>query len=163
MGYIKRSKYFCHTRIPAYDFELLVNCSTIAKKIKDVSAGLYATPSYLERLQQPITGTSLEQAEFVSFDNTGMLLKGLNKLGLNLTKANFPILTENYITHWELVKQGLVIGIMPDDIGHAEPLVERVLPDFTIEFPIWLTTHRELNTSRRVRMVFDLLAAELAV
>jgi hypothetical protein len=30
-----------------------------------------------------------------------------------------------------------------------------------MEFPIWLTTHRELNTSRRVRMVFDLLAEEL--
>jgi hypothetical protein len=29
-------------------------------------------------------------------------------------------------------------------------------------FEIWLTAHRELNTSRRVRMVFDFLADELA-
>ena len=29
-------------------------------------------------------------------------------------------------------------------------------------FPMWLTTHRELNTSRRVRTVFDFLAKELA-
>jgi hypothetical protein len=29
-------------------------------------------------------------------------------------------------------------------------------------FPIWLVAHRELNTSRRVRVVFDLLAEELA-
>jgi hypothetical protein len=26
---------------------------------------------------------------------------------------------------------------------------------------MWLTTHRELNTSRRIRYVFDLLAEEL--
>ncbi|MEN8934249.1 MAG: LysR family transcriptional regulator, partial [Planktotalea arctica] len=27
--------------------------------------------------------------------------------------------------------------------------------------PTWLVTHRELHTSRRIRLVFDLLAAEL--
>ena len=87
----------------------------------------------------------------------------LNKLGLNLTKKNFPILTENYLAHWELVKHGLGIGIMPEDVGNAEPLVKQVLPKLEpIVFPIWLTTHRELNTSRRVRVVFDLLATELS-
>jgi hypothetical protein len=29
-------------------------------------------------------------------------------------------------------------------------------------FPIWLVAHRELNTSRRIRLVFDLLAQDLA-
>ena len=73
-----------------------------------------------------------------------------------------PLVSENYLVHWELVKQGLGIGIMPEDIGDAEPLVQQVLPELDpIVFPIWLTTHRELNTSRRVRMVFDLLASEL--
>ena len=51
---------------------------------------------------------------------------------------------------------------MPENIGDAEPLVQRVLPELEpITFPIWLTTHRELNTNRRVRMVYDLLASEL--
>jgi hypothetical protein len=31
-----------------------------------------------------------------------------------------------------------------------------------IKFPIWLTTHRELHTSRRIRLVFDLLADHLS-
>jgi DNA-binding transcriptional LysR family regulator len=44
-----------------------------------------------------------------------------------------------------------------------EPLVRRALPDIEpLMFPIWLVAHRELNTSRRVRVVFDLLAEELA-
>jgi len=29
-------------------------------------------------------------------------------------------------------------------------------------FPIWLVTHRELRTARRVRVVFDMLADALA-
>jgi len=134
----------------------------IAKKIKDVAARLYAAPGYLERIGIPTSSKDLDRADFISFDGTGMLIEGLNELGLSLTKKNFPILTENYIVHWELVKQGLGIGIMPEDIGDAESLVQRVLPKLKpIIFPIWLTTHRELKTSRRVRMVFDLLASEL--
>jgi len=134
----------------------------ITKKIKEVSARLYATPEYLHELK--ITSMAdLQRADFISFDNTCMLRNGLNEMGLNLSKKNFPILTENYITHWELVKQGLGIGIMPEEVGNAESLVQQVLADMpAIVFPIWLTAHRELKTSRRVRMVFDLLACELA-
>jgi len=92
-----------------------------------------------------------------------MLLNGLNALGLNLSRSNFPIRTKNHIVQWQLVKQGLGIGVMPEDIGDAEPLVQQALPGLQpIVFPIWLTTHRELNTSRRVRLVFDLLVKELA-
>jgi hypothetical protein len=37
--------------------------------------------------------------------------------------------------------------------------VEQVLPKLEpITFPIWLTTHRELHTNRRIRIVFDFLA-----
>lgn len=54
-------------------------------------------------------------------------------------------------------------GILDGNIGDAEPLVRRALPDLEpLVFPIWLVAHREVNTSRRIRVVFDLLAEELA-
>ncbi|MEO8684295.1 MAG: LysR family transcriptional regulator [Devosia sp.] len=135
----------------------------IARKIRDVPARLYATPDYLARIGNPKLPYDLRHADFISIDGTGMFLKGLNAMGLNLTERNFPILTENYLVMWEMVKQGLGIGILDGTIGDAEPLVRRVLPEFKpLMFPIWLVAHRELNTSRRVRVVFDLLAAELA-
>lgn len=31
----------------------------------------------------------------------------------------------------------------------------------TIRFPVWLVTHRELRTSRRIRVVFEALAEGL--
>lgn len=84
-------------------------------------------------------------------------------MGFNLGERNFPILGENLLVMWELVKQGLGIGVLDVNIGDAEPLVRRGLPDLDpIVFPIWLVAHRELNNSRRVRVVFDLLARELA-
>jgi hypothetical protein len=52
---------------------------------------------------------------------------------------------------------------MTEDIGDAEPLVRRAFPDLDpVPIPMWLTAHREVSTSRRVRYVFDLLADALA-
>jgi DNA-binding transcriptional LysR family regulator len=136
----------------------------IAKKIRDVPARLYATPSYLEGIGNPKLPYDLRHADFIGIDRSGMFLNGLNALGFHLTERNFPIMTENYLVMWEMVKHGLGIGILDGNIGDAEPRVRRALPDFQpFMFPIWLVAHRELNTSRRVRTVFDLLAAELAL
>ena len=135
----------------------------VARKIRDVPARLYAAPAYLESLNNPQLPYDLRKADFISIDGSGMFLKGLNAMGFNLTERNFPILTENYLVMWELVKHGLGIGILDGSIGDAEPKVSRVLPDLApLMFPIWLVAHRELNTSRRIRLVFDLLAKELA-
>lgn len=135
----------------------------VAKKIRDIPARLYATPGYLDQIGNPKLPYDLRHADFISIDSSGVFMKGLNALGMSLTERNFPIMTENYLVMWELVKHGLGIGILDGDLGDAEPRVRRALPDFDpLLFPIWLVAHRELNTSRRVRVVFDLLATELA-
>jgi DNA-binding transcriptional LysR family regulator len=135
----------------------------VAKKIGDVPARLYATPEYLTRIGNPMLPYDLRQADFISIDSTGFFLKGLNAMGLGLSERNFPILAENYLVMWEMVKLGLGIGIMDGHVGDAEKLVRRVLPDFKpLLFPIWLVAHREVTTSRRVRVVYDMLATELA-
>lgn len=134
----------------------------VAKKIRDVAVRLYATPCYLQRLGRPKSPRDLAHAEFIGFDATAALIDALNVLGLALGKRNFPVLTENHLVLWALVKNGVGIGVMPEDIGDTEPLVQRVLPDLNpIVVPMWLTAHRELHTSRRIRMVFDLLAVAL--
>lgn len=134
----------------------------IAKKIGDAGAVLYASPDYIERIGFPSEPSDLGDADFIALDHGSMLLKGLNALGLGLTEANFPIMTESYLVMWELVRQGAAIGILDSYIGDADPLVRRVLPDLEpIVFPIWLVAHRELGTSRRIRRVYDFLAQEL--
>jgi hypothetical protein len=63
-----------------------------------------------------------------------------------------------------LVKQGVAISATVEEIGDNEPLVERVvtsnLPLITID--LWLVTHNELRTSRRIRRVFDFLVLAFA-
>ncbi|MEX0955597.1 MAG: LysR family transcriptional regulator [Rhizobiaceae bacterium] len=134
----------------------------IARRLADDRARFYATPDYLERAGNPRKPEDLGRADFIGFDTTDTMINGLNGMGLSLTHSNFPVLTESHLVHWELCKQGAGIGVVPEKLGDAEPLVKRVLPDFApMEFPVWLTTHREVHTSRRVRIVFDFLVGEL--
>ena len=134
----------------------------IAKKIGEADAVLYATPDYIKTIGDPTKPSDLRHADFVNMDHGGMMIKGLNALGLDLTEANFPLLTESYLVMWELVRQGAAIGILDAYIGDADPAVRRVLPDLEpLVFPIWLVSHRELTTSRRIRRVYDFLADEL--
>jgi DNA-binding transcriptional LysR family regulator len=136
--------------------------SLVATRLRDTPARLYATRSYLKQIGNPTTADDLVRADFIGFSDDDRFLNGMNAMGFNLTQKNFPIHTENHMVLWELVKNGLGIGVIIDEIGDAEPLVERVLPEMApIPVPAWLVSHREVHTSRRVRMVFDLLVEHL--
>jgi len=130
----------------------------VARKVKDGQARLYASPEYLAAIDNPTTPEELSQANFLGFDRGDAMLKWLNSLGLSLTQESFPVITENQLVQWELAKRGVGVAIMMEEIGDAEPLVTRALPELPpFPVPMWLTTHRELSTSRRLRVVFDLL------
>jgi DNA-binding transcriptional LysR family regulator len=134
----------------------------IAKLLRVTSAHLYASSDYLDQHGRPTSPSDLSEAVFIGFEQSDRLLNGLNEIGLTLTKNNFKLISESGAVAWELVRQGLGIGVMAKDVGDRTPGVECVLPDLDpLTFPIWLVTHRELHTSRRIRLVFDLLAASL--
>jgi DNA-binding transcriptional LysR family regulator len=134
----------------------------VARKLRQDTAYLYATPGYLESIGNPTTLEQLSRGEFVAFDHGEALMAGLNALGLPVTKENFPWVCGNQHVQWALITRGSGIGVMMEEVGDADPQVVRVLPD-EIAFPVamWLTSHREVRTSRRVRVVFDLLAEAL--
>jgi DNA-binding transcriptional LysR family regulator len=52
---------------------------------------------------------------------------------------------------------------MMDEVALEDGDVVRVLDEVPpVRFPVWLVTHRELRTARRIRVVFDALAQALA-
>ena len=136
----------------------------IARLVQEASGYFYASKDYLDRAGRPGSKRALSEHEFVSFGDTGQMIAYLDPLGIHLTEDNFRLGSQNGIVAWEFAKQGFGIAPMSQAVGDATPGVERVLPDMEpIKFPIWLTTHRELHTSRRIRLVFDLLAEYLSI
>jgi DNA-binding transcriptional LysR family regulator len=131
----------------------------IAKLVRTSSAHFYAATSYLDRHGRPQTAADLLGATFIGFAPVERLIAGLNSCGLALTRAQFKVVTDNGVVAGELIRQGFGIGVMPKEFAALLPGVEPVLPDLVaLPVPFWLTTHRELLTSRRIRVVYDLLA-----
>ena len=136
----------------------------IAKRLCSVRGHLYAAKSYLQELDNPQSIEELNTANFIDTEKPGRLMTLLNSQGFNLTKQNFPVIANSHIVQWELVKQGVAISATVEEIGDNEPLVERVvissLPLITMD--LWLVTHNELKTNRRIRRVFDFLVSEFS-
>ena len=131
----------------------------IAKQVPGTTGHFYAAPSYLKRHGRPETVDDLANAVFVGTGEITSYLNAIQPAGLPVTKANFKYVSDSGIVSWEMVKQGLGMCIMTNELAALTPGVEQVLPEFPpMPVPIWLVTHRELRTSRRIRLVFDLLS-----
>ncbi|MCY1062829.1 LysR family transcriptional regulator [Nannocystis sp. SCPEA4] len=136
----------------------------IGRLLRETTASFYASESWIAAHGHPRTADEVAAHEFIGVDRSGRYLEHLRAIGLPLTTAHFPLYSENTVTAWELVRQGLGIGAMMDDVARLTPGVVRVLEALPpVRFPIWLVTHRELRTARRIRVVFDVLAEHLSV
>ena len=134
----------------------------IGRWVRDASASFYAAHDWVHKNGQPRTAAEAARHTFVGVDRSGRYLAFLRQFGLPLEESNFSCYAENTLSGWALVRAGLGIGAMMDEIGDTTPEVVRVLDEVPrIRFPIWLVTHRELRTARRIRLVFDMLAEAL--
>ncbi len=131
----------------------------IARHVSDATAHFYAAKCYLDRHGRPESLDALSDHPFIGFGDNNRMIERLNAFGLSLTRDNFRLGSESGVVAWEMARHGLGIIVMSDEVAADAPGIERILPDMDpFIFPIWLTTHRELHTSRRIRLVFDLLA-----
>lgn len=135
----------------------------IARLVRDATGHLYASKDYIAARGAPKTAEDLLDHDFISFGDDTRLIEALGMQGIHVTPDNMRSGSTSGITTWELVRRGFGILPMADDIAAQFSDVVRVLPDRpAILFPVWLVTHRELHTSRRIRLVFDLIAEMLA-
>ena len=82
--------------------------------------------------------------------------------GLHLSVDQFRFNSPSGRVLYDLVRLGLGVSILTRDIeAHADTIVPILPETFAIPIPVWLVTHRELHTSKRIRVVYDMLAEEL--
>jgi len=135
----------------------------IARKIRDINIWPYASEDYFSSKNLIENPSDLSGVSFAGFDQSSMIIDALNAIGIAADKSHFPITCPFQLLQWELAKAGTAIAIFPEDIGDAEPRLQKVYETSgpLLSIPMWLVCHGELRTSRRVRRVFDLLAQEL--
>ena len=135
----------------------------IARRISDSSASLYAAKSYVAARGAPDTLDDLWNHDVVSMGDDARMVEAMAERGLRINPANMRTGSNSGITTWELMRKGFGLFPMSDHIAAQFDDIVPVLSDVTdLSFPVWLVTHRELHTSRRIRLVFDLLADMLS-
>jgi len=134
----------------------------VALRVGYFRGNLYAATAYLDRFGRPRSPREVADHTFVGTPDPERLLAPLRDRGIPVRAESFVMSSDSGAVVWELVKSGYGISMLPEAVCEPEPGVEQVLPGFpALEFPIWLVTHRELQTSPKIRIVFDQLARGL--
>ena len=134
----------------------------IARRVGTLHARIYAAKRLLDEVGMPRNFADLSDKDFVGIDNTAGLIEGVAAQGLELRMEQFRTFAASGNCMLQLIREGLGFGFLPMDTGKLFDDLVCVLPElFGPEIPVWLVSHRELHTSRRIRVVYDLLADEL--
>jgi len=135
----------------------------IAKKLGDLPVVATAHASYLGAHGTPATPDELPRHTLIGMDRSDLIIAAAKQLGFPLKRSDFALRTDSQTGGWELLKSGLGIGFAQLGLVNDTPGMRALLPMLSIpSLEVWLTTHRELFLSPRIRAIYDRLAAGLA-
>jgi DNA-binding transcriptional LysR family regulator len=135
----------------------------IARLVRTGGASFYATRRYLENKGHDPAALDLKGLDIIGFAPRTRFVQELAQRGFQVAPSQVAVETENGVAATQLMLQGVGAAILFDDITQLFPDLVRLLPDHDpIPVPIWLVAHRELLTSRRIRLVYDHLCMALS-
>ncbi|MET3889330.1 DNA-binding transcriptional LysR family regulator [Bosea sp. OAE506] len=134
----------------------------IGRLIGDLAARLYASDGWIERHGLPRAASDLSDATFLAFDPVERFVEHLELHGFRFAPEQCPVVSNSASALWEMTRRGIGVGVVLDIAAARMPGLKAILPELvSIPVPVWLVTHRELQTSRRIRLVYDVVADEL--
>lgn len=135
--------------------------TVITRHIADWPLGLYAHADYLASVDGTVDARRLRRYRWIGQDQDTDLIEGFAAAGLAVDRHFFGLRCDHQIVTVQALCAGLGIGVALEPVARHLQLV-RVLPQLPApSLPVWLTAHRELRASRRLRTVFDFLAEAL--
>ena len=134
----------------------------IARRLPDAGANFYAARSYLDQHGPVTSAQNWTRAAVISPTDGPSFAAGLRARDIPMPDASIRYECASYLAMWEMVKQGLGIGLIDTQIGDGDPAVARAAPSQPdLPFPVWLVAHRDVLTNARLRRVYDALAEAL--
>ncbi|WP_332700765.1 LysR family transcriptional regulator [Devosia sp.] len=135
----------------------------VTRHLGDLPIVPAAHESYLARRGTPKAIEELFDHDMIGMDRSDLIIAHAQTLGLPLRREHFLLRSDDQTHMWELIKAGLGIGFAQANLVEATPGMVALPLDLRIPpLEVWLTTHRELFTSHRIRAIYDALAEGLA-
>ena len=135
----------------------------IARKVKAIPLGFYASRSYLEARSLPQTPEDLLSLDVIGPDRSTEDFDLVTKLVPRLRRESLALRTDSHPAQLAAARAGLGVAVVQVPVGDADPVLMRILPDVHVgRLDIWITMHEDLRSLPRVRTLFDHLVGSFA-
>jgi DNA-binding transcriptional LysR family regulator len=136
--------------------------SLVSRRIGTIAIGLYAHRRYIQLHGFPKTLEEAFEHTLIGWDqdqHATRLAASVPGLG----RDRFALRSDSDLAQLAMVRAGLGIGACQVPIANRDPELTPVLADIIrFDLDVWLAMHQDLRASRRVRLLFDHLAATLS-
>ncbi|SDQ76808.1 LysR family transcriptional regulator [Pseudovibrio sp. Tun.PSC04-5.I4] len=131
----------------------------VAKKIGETPLGLYASQAFLNRVGVPKTREDLFALDWVGYDQSDMIIRGMIEAGLTVDRDFFSVRCDDRVVYWELIRAGCGVGLGQIGIGSKDKgLVRLEVEEHLPALPVWLASPHTLKQVPRIKLLFDYLA-----
>src|SRR4051812_5375444 len=131
-----------------------------ARKLGVIELGLHAHPRYLAAHGTPRSLDELRAHPLIGFDRA-ISTRTLPNSPVPLTRELFAFRCDSDIGQYAALRAGFGIGVCQNPLGRRDGLVPVLPGALDWKLGVWLVMHRDLKSSRRVRLLFDYLATQL--
>ena len=131
-----------------------------ARRIGAVGLSCFAHRRYLERHGEPRSLADLRGHTVIGFDRLTPALGPSPSLGFAFDRDLFGLRTDHDPAQLAFLRAGYGIGVCQRPIARRDPDLVPILTDvFGFDLDLWIVMHEDLKTDRRMRLLFDHLAA----
>lgn len=132
----------------------------MAKKLGVIHLGLHAHPRYLTLHGTPRSMDDLAQHSLIGFDRRPSVqrLPGTLKLP---SRELFSFRCDSDLGQYAALRAGVGVGVCQVGLARRDGLVPLLPGVLAFELGVWLVMHKDLKSSRRVRLMFDHLSLHL--
>lgn len=84
--------------------------SLVAKRIGQITLGVYAHRHYLQRAGTPLEPSELQAHALVGNDKNEDIIRGFGAMGHPMTREQFAFRSDDLVAYWQAVRSGVGIG-----------------------------------------------------
>ena len=132
----------------------------VARKIGIIHLGLHAHPRYVKAHGVPRDMAELSRHPLIGFDKAPSVRR-LDKLGMTVSRDLFAFRCDNDYGQYAALRAGFGIGFCQVALAKRDGLVPVLPALIKFELGVWVVMHKDLRSTRRMRLMFDHLAAHL--
>lgn len=137
--------------------------SLVAKKAGEVRIGMHAHKKLIEKMGMPTSLDEIGNYPIIGFDRESSIRRLKELEGVPLTRELFAFRCDSDIGQFAALKAGFGFGMCQYQLAMRHPDLVPILKGLLhFDLDIWITMHEDLKTSRRMRLMFDHLAEEMA-